>query len=115
MRRPLVFALVLALCATGAWADMYDDCVQAGVATACRKVLRIFFDFFGLRIDLTYMCGRKVRGSVSERPLHAVRGVESEGVRGISHTSPVSTRVRVTTAAGFASKASSDISTVCLR
>jgi len=29
MRRPLVFALVLALSATGAWADMYDDCKQS--------------------------------------------------------------------------------------
>ena len=28
MRRPLVLALVLALSATGAWGDMYDDCVQ---------------------------------------------------------------------------------------
>ena len=29
MRRPLVFALVLALSATGAWADRYSDCDQA--------------------------------------------------------------------------------------
>ena len=28
MVRPLVFALVLALSATGAWADRYSDCVQ---------------------------------------------------------------------------------------
>ena len=28
MIRPLVFALVLALCATGAWADRYSDCNQ---------------------------------------------------------------------------------------
>ena len=72
------------------------------------------FYFFGLRIDLTHICRRKVRGSVSERPLHAVHGVASEGGRGISHTSPVSTRVRVTTAARFASKASIGISSVCL-
>jgi tetratricopeptide (TPR) repeat protein len=29
MLRPLVFALVLALSAIGAWADMYDDCKQS--------------------------------------------------------------------------------------
>ena len=29
MIRPLVFALVLALSATGAWADMNDDCKQS--------------------------------------------------------------------------------------
>jgi Tfp pilus assembly protein PilF len=29
MLRPLVFALVLALCATGAKADRYEDCVQS--------------------------------------------------------------------------------------
>ena len=29
MLRPLVFALVLALSATGAWADMYGDCKQS--------------------------------------------------------------------------------------
>jgi len=28
MRRPLVFALVLALSATGVWADQYSDCSQ---------------------------------------------------------------------------------------
>ena len=28
MRRPLVFALVLALSATGAWGDRWSDCVQ---------------------------------------------------------------------------------------
>ncbi len=28
MIRPLVFALALALSATGAWGEMYDDCVQ---------------------------------------------------------------------------------------
>ena len=28
MRRPLVFALALALSATGAWADRYSDCSQ---------------------------------------------------------------------------------------
>jgi len=28
MKRPLVFALVLALSATGAWADRYSDCSQ---------------------------------------------------------------------------------------
>jgi hypothetical protein len=70
--------------------------------------------FYFLQTDLTHTCGRKVRGSVSERPLHAVHGVASEGGRGISHTSPVSTRVRVTTAGGFASKASIGIYSVCL-
>jgi len=30
MKRALVFALVLTLSATGAWADRYDDCTQSG-------------------------------------------------------------------------------------
>ena len=41
MERLLVFAVVLALCATGARADLYEDCGQEDVEIAIRGCTQI--------------------------------------------------------------------------
>ena len=77
-----------------------------------------FFGFF--LIFLVYgsisciYAAEKSGGRFLNGPFMLFMASRVKGGRGISHTSPLSTRVRVTTAGGFASKASIGISSVCL-